>query len=151
MLFATPSISRSLAADLRQLDALRAQLGDATGGHGPWLGRLRRQVRASTVQSSVSIEGFSVSDAEAAALVAGESQPAPGDADELAVAAYAHAMDHVATLARDPQFRWLDRVLLDLHFDTCAFQRERSPGLWRTGPIYVTSPTGSSPPRTSPN
>jgi len=33
-------------------------------------------------------------------------------------------------------------VILDLHFDTCHFQRDKSPGLWRTGPIAVTGADG---------
>lgn len=145
MLFATPPINRTLKSQLRELDQLRAELGAATGVPGPWLGQLRRQVRASSVESSVSIEGFTVPEGDAAALVAGTEQPDPGDEDGMAVVAYGRAMDHVATMAIDPCFRWLDRVILDLHFDACAFQRERSPGLWRTGPVYVTSPDGGDP------
>jgi Fic family protein len=52
-------------------------------------------------------------------------------------------MDHVGTMAADPTFRWLDRVILDLHFDACYFQRDRDPGLWRDGPIGVTAADGS--------
>jgi len=52
-------------------------------------------------------------------------------------------MDHVGTMAADPAFRWLDRIVLDLHFDTCWFQRDKDPGLWRTGPIGVTGADGS--------
>jgi len=54
-------------------------------------------------------------------------------------------MDHVGTMAVDPHFRWLDRVILDLHFDACGFQRESSSGLWRSGPIFVTDPAGGDP------
>jgi hypothetical protein len=145
VLFATPPINRALVSKLAELEKLRAQLGDAAGVPGPWLGQLRRQVRASTVESSVSIEGYSVGDANAAAIVAGDALPDPEDDGQMAVACYARAMDHVGTMAIDPRFRWSDRVILDLHFDACLFQRDRSPGLWRTGPIYVTDPTGPTP------
>ena len=60
-----------------------------------------------------------------------------------AVACYARAMDHVGVLATDRVFAWRDRVILDLHFDACYFQRDKSPGHWRTGPIGVTDPRGS--------
>ena len=60
----------------------------------------------------------------------------------MAVACYAHAMDHVGVMALDPGFRWLDRVILDLHFDACSFQRDKSPGVWRTGTIGVTGRDG---------
>jgi len=69
----------------------------------------------------------------------------------MALAGYARAMDHVGTMAADPHFRWSDRVLLDLHFDACVFQRDRSPGIWRAGPIYVTSPGGAPPAYTGPD
>jgi hypothetical protein len=150
MLFSTPAPSRALAIQLRELDALRERLGDATGLAGPWLGQLRRQLRASTMESSISIEGFHVPIGEGPGIVAGSDVPDEGDADRMALASYARAMDHVGTMAIDPHFRWLDRVVLDLHFDACLFQRERSPGLWRTGPIYVTSPSGGPPAYTGP-
>jgi Fic family protein len=145
MLFATPKITGTLKTQLRELDELRRELGDATGAPGPWLGQLRRQVRASSVESSVSIEGFVVPAGDAAALVAGEVQPPADDENRLAVAAYARAMDHVGIMATDPHFRWSDRVILDLHFDAVYFQRDKFPGLWRTGSIYVTSPGGGAP------
>jgi hypothetical protein len=102
VLFATPPQTRALSAQLRELDGLRARLGDATGVPGPWLGQLRRQARAESVGSSVSIEGFTVRAETAPGLVAGDVQPDPADDDELAVASYARAMDHVGTMAADP-------------------------------------------------
>lgn len=151
MLFATPRTTKALAAQLREVDELRGRLGDATGVTGPWLGQLRRQVRATTMHSSVSIEGFLVPSEEGPAIVSGTSVPEPGDTNRMALACYAHAMDHVGTMAVDPRFRWLDRVILDLHFDACSFQRDKSPGLWRTGPIYVTNPRGGPPAYTGPD
>lgn len=79
---------------------------------------------------------------EALALVSGQESPDPEDENRLAVACYARAMDHVRVMAGDPVFRWVDRVILDLHFDACYFQPKQSRGLWRTGPIGVTGPDG---------
>jgi Fic family protein len=142
VLFATPPTTDALREKLRELDSLRDRLGKAAQAGGPWLGQLRRQVRASSVGSSVSIEGYTVPAGETIALVAGEEHPDPDDHNRMAVVCYARAMDHVRTMADDPHFRWLDRVVLDLHFDACSFQPDRSPGRWRTGPIRVTSPDG---------
>jgi hypothetical protein len=145
-LFQTPQASRALIAQLKELDTLRNRLGDAVGVPGPWLGQLRRDVRAESVEGSVSIEGYSVPAGSGAGLVTGDAQPDPNDEDELAVASYARAMDHVGTLGMDPYFAWSERVIKDLHFDACLFQRERSPGLWRTGPILVTGAGKDAPP-----
>ena len=103
---------------------------------------MRRQVRASTVGGSTSIEGFNVAPGEAVALVSGREPVDPEDENRQAVACYARAMDHVGAMALDPVFRWLDRVILDLHFDACSFQRDQSPGRWRTGPVGVTGSDG---------
>lgn len=103
---------------------------------------LRRAVRASAIESSTSIEGFSVEPREAIALTSGVAPDAGEDESRLAVVCYARAMDHVASMARDPAFRWSERVILDLHFDACHFQRDKSPGLWRIGPIAVTGADG---------
>ena len=108
----------------------------------PWIGALRRQVRASSVEGSTSIEGFSVAPGEAVALVGGEEPVDPEDENRMAVACYARAMDHVGVMALDPTFRWLDRVILDLHFDACSFQRAEQPGRWRSGAVGVTGSDG---------
>lgn len=151
MLYATPVLGRADLRRIATLDELRRRLGDGTGVAAPWLGQLRRQVRTAAVESSVGIEGFSVPAEDAVGLVAGTQSPDPADSDANAVACYARAMDHVGTMAIDPTFRWLDRVILDLHFDVCWFQRDRSPGLWRTAPVSVTSSRGGSPVYTAPD
>jgi len=107
------------------------------------MGSLRREVRASSIEGSTSIEGFSVSPEEALALTSGREAAARDGESRQAVASYAQAMDHVGTMGVDPSFRWLDRVVLDLHFDACRFQRDKDPGLWRTGPIGVSGADGS--------
>lgn len=142
MISATPTPTHELQAQLDELDELRDDLGHEVGRAVPWIGALRRQVRASSVEGSTSIEGFSVGLGEAVALVGGDQQVDPDDENRQAVACYARAMDHVGVMAADPSFTWLDRVILDLHFDACSFQRSESPGRWRTGPVGVTGSDG---------
>lgn len=142
MLFAVPRITEEIRAELVELDRLRSVLGVRAGGAGRWIGRLRRQLQASSMESSISIEGFHVADDEAVRLLSGERLEDPSDESLVALACYARAMEHVVTMAADPAFEWSDRVILDLHFDACSFQRDRRPGLWRAGPIGVTSPRG---------
>lgn len=142
MISSTPTLSPALQAELEELDELRVALGHEVRRSVPWIGALRREVRASTVEGSISIEGFSVAPGEAVALVAGDQEVDPDDENGQAVACYARAMDHVGVMAADPSFGWLDRVILDLHFDACSFQREQSPGRWRAGPVGVTGSDG---------
>jgi Fic family protein len=142
MLLPTPPIASDLQARLQELDELRLTLGRASHRPARWMGTVRRLLQASVVEGSTAIEGFHVSTEEALALLAGDEQAQPGEEDRLAVACYGRAMDHVGAMAGDPAFRWLDRVILDLHFDTCWFQVQANPGLWRTGPIGITGGDG---------
>ena len=144
MLFRTPSITSTLARQLATLDDLRERLGQQAGSAGPWLGSLRRQWRASGAESSIEIEGFRVPDDERVAIASGEAAPAPDDDDRMALACYAHAMEHVGVMSGDPVFKWLDRVILDLHFDAYSFQRDTDPGRYRQSGIEVTNPRGGS-------
>jgi Fic family protein len=131
--------------DLERLDRLRERLAVDTGTAGPWLGRLRRQARAQAASSSVEIEGFRVPPDEALRIERGETQPEPGSDDALALSSYLRAMDHVGVMASDPQFRWLDRVVLDLHFDAVYYDTKARPGLYRQVGIEVTAPGGGPP------
>jgi Fic family protein len=142
MLYKTPPITPHLKERLSDLDELRERLGHQVGEAGLWLGTLRRVLQASAIESSTSIEGFHVSANEAVAIVSSRVSPTFDDESRQAVACYARAMDHVGVMARDRGFHWNDRVILDLHFDACYFQRDKSAGQWRSGPIGVTGGNG---------
>ena len=142
MLHSTPPPDARLTKRLAELDALHQRLGRDVATPAGWIGTLRRLAQTLAVESSTSIEGFHVPHDEALAIVTGQAPVDPSDENRMAVACYARAMDHVGAMADDPSFRWLDRVILDLHFDACRFQRDKSPGRWRTGPIGVTGGDG---------
>ena len=145
IIFSTPALGPDLAERLATLDDLRHKLGVSAGGVSmPWLGQLRRHVKAAAARSSVSIEGYEISEAQSVTL-AGAEIGEDGDEAQLALVSYARAMDHVGVMAEDPAFVWSQRVILVLLFDACLFQREKSPGRWRDGAISVTSPHGGPP------
>jgi Fic family protein len=86
-----------------------------------------------------------VADDETVALISGDARIDPDDEDRMALSCYARAMDHVGVMADDPAFRWVDRVILDLHFDACYFQKDKDPGQYRRRGIEVTNPDGGPP------
>jgi len=143
LVFETPDWSgRSQRERLDEFDELRKKLGEGLGRRAPWTLPLRRSERALSYASSVLIEGYPVSAQRADKLASGEVTPSAHDENEQALSCYAHAMDHVATLAVDPRFEWKERVVLDLHFELCRFQKGKHPGLYRTSSIEVTAPDG---------
>ncbi len=145
MIYRTPKPDKYLQAQLASFDGLRAQLGIQAGVAGPWLGSLRRQWRAASAESSIEIEGFSVPAQERLAVASGAEPADPADRDRMALSCYARAMDHVGVMAADPGFDWVDRVVLDLHFDACHFQKDKDPGQYRTRGIEITSRGGGPP------
>jgi len=145
MIYRTPRPDAALEAELAAFDALRDELRDQARVAGRRLGSLRRQWRASSAESSIEIEGFHVPEDERLAVVSGNQPAGPTDDDRMALSSYARAMDHVCVMSDDPVFRWVDRVVLDLHFDACYFQKDKEPGRYRRSGIEVTSPGGGPP------
>jgi Fic family protein len=138
-LYRTPDITPDRRAKLEELDDLRRQLGARVVPGQRWVQLLRRSSQASAWASSTRIEGFNTSFRRAEGLLA---QQAPADDDDHAFLSYARAMQHVEVLAEDDEFDWSRRLLLDLHFDVCSFQRKGRVGRFREGPVYVTDGHG---------
>lgn len=145
MIYCTPQPDAALTAELDVFDALRDELDGQASVAGRWLGTLRRQWRATSAESSIEIEGFHVPEDETLAIASGNEPTDPTDEDRMALSCYARAMNHVGVMADDPVFRWADRVVLDLHFDACYFQKDKQPGQYRRRGIEVTSPDGGPP------
>lgn len=145
MIYRTPQPDAALQAELTVLDERRKELGYQAGIAGRWLGALRRQWRTSSAESSIEIEGFHVPADETLDVASGSEPPDPTDEDRMALSCYARAMDHVGVMSDDPDFRWVDRVVLDLHFEACYFQKDKQPGKYRESGIEVTSPGGGAP------
>jgi Fic family protein len=78
-------------------------------------------------------------------VTSGNEQPDSRDEDRMALSSYARAMDHVGVMSDDLAFQWVERVVLDLHFDACYFQKDKDPGQYRRSAIEVTSPRGGPP------
>lgn len=141
-IFKTPRPSAALKELLDQLDERRGQIGRGSSGPEKWVRTLRREIRASTISSSTSIEGFTASPRDAANVLNGFTVPKLDEQSRMAVACYGRAMAHVGAMAKDPRFEWNERAILDLHFDACAFQPDKDPGLFRTKPVSVTDGAG---------
>ncbi len=92
---------------------------------------------ARAIRASNSIEGYNVSEDEAAA--AWQRQEPLDSASEAwnAVNCYRSAMTYVLRLADDPHFSYSAGLLKSLHFIMLEYDLSKHPGRWRPGPIYV--------------
>jgi Fic family protein len=145
MIYTTPTLDAALREELAAFDLLRDDLGSQARMAGPRLGSLRRQWRASSAESSIEIEGYSVPSEKRLAITSGAEPADPSDQDRMALSSYTRAMEHVGVMAADEEFEWVERVLLDLHFDACFFQKDKDPGQYRKRGIEVMSPSGGPP------
>jgi DNA-binding transcriptional ArsR family regulator len=151
MIFETPAINQTLARQLKALDELRGQLGEQAAAGSVWLGGLRRKWRARAASSSIEIEGYRVTPAGVETAIMNTDGGAGAlDVDRMALACYARAMDHVGVMSGDSSFEWVQRVVLDLHFDACYFQKDKHPGRYRRGPVVVTGSAGGRAAYTGP-
>jgi len=138
-IFATPALGTGEMVALERIEEIRGQLRYylATGPKR-WLGSVRRVLAARAIQGSNTIEGFNVSVEDAVAAIDGGEPSSPSDDDWEAVLGYRRAMTYVLQLAHDEHFEYSDQLLRSLHYMmTEHFLAEASPGLWRSGPIWV--------------
>ncbi len=145
MLYATPALDRDDQRVLAEIDAFYAAFVQSTGGAkaGEWVGGVRKRLFASAIRGSNTIEGYTVSQSTATAIVDHAAVPAdvPEDSRE-AVRGYRDALTWVTQTADMDSFDYSEAVLSALHFMMMRFWPGRSPGRYRTRGIVV---TGSDP------
>jgi Fic family protein len=144
IVFAHPGPDLEDAAVLAEIHAIRAELADVLRTPRRWLGGWRRTMLARAIQGSNSIEGYQVEVDDAAAALDDEE---PLSADERTFAeirGYRQALGYVLAMAGDPHFRLDVAAVRSMHFMMLSHELTKSPGQYRTGPIYVTGPDDST-------
>lgn len=137
MLFAAPGLKEAESEVIGRIAELRASLRYATRDPVRWQGLLRRVSMARAIRASNGIEGYNVTEDEAAA--AWDRQDPLDSASEAwnAVVCYRSAMTYVLALADDPHFSYSPTLLKSLHFIMLEYDLRKRPGKWRPGSIYV--------------
>jgi len=137
MIFQTPPMSFEEAAALEKIDELRRQLRFRVAQPRRWVRQVRRVLGARAIQGSNSIEGYDVSVEDALAAIGGEEPAEARIEDWNAVSGYRRAMTYVLQLARDEHFEYAPQIIRSLHFMMTEYALDASPGLWRSGPIWI--------------
>ncbi len=137
MLFQAQPLSAKAAEVVGRIEELRQALKYATIEPRRWTGLLRRATFARAIRGSNSIEGYTVELDDAVAAVEGE-EPLTAEGETLAaVKGYRDAMTYILQLANDPHFAFSEGLLRSLHFMMTQYDLSKSPGRWRSGPVYV--------------
>ena len=139
VLFRPPPLDHREQAVLTLVESVRRQLGQLLGEPSRWVDQLRRATLARNIQASNAIEGLHVDLDDAAAAVDGRPPATAAGGTWAAVTDYRDAMTYILQLAADPHFRHGDGLLRALHFLMTRHDLAATPGLYRTGSVYVWS------------
>lgn len=137
MLFSAPDIDLVDAQVLDEIDRMRSDLAGSLRVPKRWSGLLRRTSEARAIQGSNTIEGYTVTDADAVAAV--DHEP-PLSADERTwaeIIGYRRVLTYILNVAAEPGFAVGESVLRSMHFMLLEHDLTVTPGRYRTGPIFV--------------
>lgn len=136
-LFSSPQLGLDDTTVIDEIHAIRRSLASVLRTPKRWTGGLRRTSQARAIQGSNSIEGYTVSDQDAAAAV--DDEP-PLTADEQTwaeIIGYRRVLTYVLAMATDAHFRIDESMIRSMHFMLLEHDLAKSPGRYRSGAIYV--------------
>ncbi len=136
-LFEAPTLATDDRVVIDEIHSIRDQLASILRPPKRWTGGLRRTSQARAIQGSNSIEGYTITEQDAAAAV--EDEP-PLSADERTwaeIVAYRRVLTYVVSFGAEPGFEIDESSIRSMHFMLLEHELSKSPGRYRTGPIYV--------------
>jgi Fic family protein len=136
-LYPPPGLDLEDRQVIDEINATRMALASVLRAPKRWSGGLRRTAQARAIQGSNTIEGYTVTDQDAAAAV--EDEP-PLSADERTwaeILGYRRVLTYVLHVATEPGFVIDDTVLRSMHFMLLEHDLTKGPGTYRRGPAYV--------------
>lgn len=141
MIFQSPPISLEDHRVLEEIHAMRSDLAEHLRVPRRWSGGLHRHALAQAIRGSNSIEGYVVEVDDAAAAVDDE-EPLSADEQTFAeIRGYRQALGYVLAMAADEHFVLDASAIRSMHFMLLGHDLAKSPGRYRTGPIYARDET----------
>ena len=141
-IFVPPRLGTHDEAVIQEIDGMRAALSQVLRAPRRWQGTMRRSAQARAIRGSNSIEGFEVSDGDAAAAVDNEPALTADDRTWAEILGYRRVLTYVINVGANPGFVLDESVVKSMHFMLLEHDLSKSPGQYRTGPIYVTDDHG---------
>ncbi|BCB86949.1 Fic family protein [Phytohabitans suffuscus] len=137
MIYTSPPLTAEDRSVLAEIHEMRRRLAGILRAPRRWQGGLRRTMLARAIRGSNSIEGYLVEEDDAAAALDDE-QPLSADQRTWAeIRGYRQALGYVLQMAGDPHFAIDTTSIRSMHYMMLAHDLSKSPGQYRTGPIYV--------------
>lgn len=137
MLHETPQLSLEDSQVLEEIYAMRSRLSDVLRVPRRWTGGLRRHSIAQAIRGSNSIEGYVVDVDDAAAAIDDEGPLSAGQQTFAEIRGYRQALGYVLAMAGDEHFELDASTIRSMHFMLLGHDQSKSPGSYRTGPIFV--------------
>ncbi|MCL2471344.1 MAG: Fic family protein [Propionibacteriaceae bacterium] len=122
---------------IQEIDEMRAGLSQVLRAPRRWQGTMRRSAQARAIRGSNSIEGYTVSDDDAAAAVDDEPALTADERTWAEIIGYRRVLTYVINVGANPGFVLEEGVVKSMHFMLLEHDLSKSPGQYRTGPIYV--------------
>ena len=137
MIYDYPSLTVEDRTVLDEIHDMRRQLASALRAPRRWQGGLRRTMLARAIRGSNSIEGYLVAEDDAAAALDDEEPLSSDERTWAEIRGYRQALGYVLQMAGDPHFMIDISAIRGMHYMMLAHDLGKSPGQYRTGPIYV--------------
>ena len=116
---------------------MRKSLSRVLRTPGRWEGGLRRSALAKAIQGSNSIEGYNVTEDDAAAAIDGEEPLSADDKTFLEIQGYRRTLSYALAQGENELATYSADELRAMHFMMLEHEPSKSPGRYRKGPVYV--------------
>ncbi|MCW2785153.1 MAG: Adenosine monophosphate-protein transferase SoFic [Marmoricola sp.] len=136
-LFRTPDPDLQDQHVIDEIRATRAELSSVLRAPKRWTGGLRRTSSARAIQGSNTIEGYTVSDEDAAAAVDDEPPLSADESTWAEILGYRRVLTYVLNVATEPGFVIDETSLRSLHFMLLEHELSKAPGRYRAGSVFV--------------
>jgi Fic family protein len=136
-IFGPPQLSAHDETIMQQIDDMRHDLSQAIRAPRRWQGSMRRSAQAKAIQGSNSIEGYVVTEEDAVAAVNQETALEANEEVWAEILGYRRMLTYVLNIGATTGFTLDEGTIRSMHFMLLEHDLAKSPGNYRTGPVYV--------------
>lgn len=137
MLYNAPELDQRELEVVAEIDTIRDELSSQIAHPNQWFAHLRRATMARNVQAARAIDPKATGVEDAAVAVLSGAQTTPTLVAWQTAANYRDVGNFIVQLTQDPHFAHHDSLVRVVHFMLTRHDPKASPGLYRTGPVYI--------------